>query len=218
MRSTRQTSSSSRATSQRPRATATSGSTAVPPDPATLPSTDALASRIATRLTIGKGKTASATGSKGTGQAPAKPRMRRAGAGAVAEAEVETLAGIVEQKLTIGLTRAKSREEICEGAMRAVNTASKSLSAIVETGWKSSGGGDPSSSRKSGSLQDGMIAVDVERYSKTIREGLCTLREYKPGDMDVERAACSAAGKLISLESVSEHEPSTIESTKTISF
>jgi separase len=214
MRPTRQTSHNSRNTSRLPYPIATSTS-AVSPESTTLPSTDALASRVATRLAIGKGKTvATRSESKGVTPATTKSKARRPATDAVAEIEVDVLAGIVEQKLVIEPKSAKSREEICEEAMRAVNAASKNLSIIVETGWKSSSSGEPSSSKKSGSSQSGTTVADVERYLKSIREGLYALREHRPGDMDVERAACSAAGKLITLESVSKHELSTVVFTK----
>jgi separase len=214
MRPTRQTSYNSRNASRLPYATTTSTS-AVSPESTTLPSTDALASRVTTRVAIEKGKTiATRSESKGVTQATTKSKARRPGTDAVAEVEVDVLAGIVERKLVIEPKSAKSKEEICERAMRAVNAASKNLSMIVETGWKSSGSGEPSSSKKSGFLQSGTTVTDVEQYSKSIREGLRTLREHRPGDMDVERAACSAAGKLITLESVSKYELSKVVFTK----
>ncbi|KAI0700451.1 peptidase family C50-domain-containing protein [Cytidiella melzeri] len=88
--------------------------------------------------------------------------------------------------------------------MRVVNSASKNLSTIVETGWKRSNGGQHSSSRlvpKPGSSKPDAIAFQVDACSRTIREGLCALREYRPGDIDVERAACSAVGKMIAIDS-----------------
>ncbi|KAI0824951.1 peptidase family C50-domain-containing protein [Trametes gibbosa] len=73
--------------------------------------------------------------------------------------------------------------------MRTVNAASKSLSALVESGWRAS---DPKSDRTN-------AAVAV-KHATTVRKELVKLRKLCPGEVDVERAASSVVGKLISLE------------------
>lgn len=131
-------------------------------------------------------------------------------AGMDVEAEAEALADAVERKLTIGETevpRSKSRDELCVEAMREINTASTKLSAIVETGWKTPIGnlmatGSGRSVKPNPSDVD-RTSLQVGSHAKAIRDGLAMLRENKPGDRDIERAACSAAGKLIALEAVS---------------
>ena len=74
-------------------------------------------------------------------------------------------------------------------AMRAVNTALQSLSAVVQGGWKASG--------KKSSL--GGEAVSAAGKAE---ETLKVLRVACPGDVDVERAASSVVAKLIILEMV----------------
>lgn len=188
--------------SQRTRATA--GATSSEAEP---PSTDELASRMTSRLRISKEKGKE----KDTGvrapptRIPAKTRAKKQ----VADGEAEALADIVAEKLTIrepAAPKERSIEEVRAEAMRAVNAASKNLSAIVETGWKSSDPtGPPRSNKpaKAGSSKTDATTSQVQSCVEAIREGLAALRKARPGDVDVERAACSAAGKLVSLESVS---------------
>jgi separase len=80
--------------------------------------------------------------------------------------------------------------------MRAVNGASQGLTAVVKSGWKA-----PSvelSMKKS-------TATRHEAFSlaASARSALGDLRAISPGDVDVERAAISVAGKLLSIDMVS---------------
>ncbi|KAI0360283.1 hypothetical protein OH77DRAFT_1393661 [Trametes cingulata] len=73
--------------------------------------------------------------------------------------------------------------------MRAVNSASKSLSAIQESGWKASD-----------AKSDKTTAAAAVKHATSARKELGVLRELSPGEVDVERAASSLVGKLIALE------------------
>ena len=81
--------------------------------------------------------------------------------------------------------------------MHAVNTASQSLSAVVQSGWKAN------DTTPSGKKTLSGVMTSAEAASKALIE----LREISPGDIDVERAASSVVGKLIALELVSSHSP-----------
>ncbi|KAH9945510.1 peptidase family C50-domain-containing protein [Amylocystis lapponica] len=104
----------------------------------------------------------------------------------------DDLATKLATKLTIsdpkGKTKAKSvsPEEARKNIMRTVNAASRSLSAAVESGWK------PSDSAKTRS--------QLVETASAARNGISSLRELTPHEVDVERAASSVTGKLISLE------------------
>ncbi|KAI0674723.1 peptidase family C50-domain-containing protein [Trametes maxima] len=73
--------------------------------------------------------------------------------------------------------------------MRAANAASKSLSAIAESGWKASQ-----------SKSDKSTSASAVKHATTARKELSTLRKLSPGEVDVERAASSIVAKLIALE------------------
>ncbi|KAI0777838.1 peptidase family C50-domain-containing protein [Trametes elegans] len=73
--------------------------------------------------------------------------------------------------------------------MRAVNSASKGLSAIVESGWKATE-----------AKSDRTTATAAVKHATTARKELGVLRELSTGEVDVERAASSVVGKLVSLE------------------
>ncbi|RDX51597.1 hypothetical protein OH76DRAFT_1346650 [Lentinus brumalis] len=70
--------------------------------------------------------------------------------------------------------------------MRAVNAASKSLSALLE--------------QRSKTKSDRAAAESVTKQAISARKDLNVLRELSPGDADIERAASSMVGKLINLE------------------
>lgn len=89
--------------------------------------------------------------------------------------------------LTIGKQKTLSKEEPRLAVMRAVNTASQSLSAVAQSGWKAG------SAKKSSTA-----AVAAVAASKSLQE----LRGICPEDADVERAASSVVGKLLALEMV----------------
>ncbi|KAI0324727.1 hypothetical protein GY45DRAFT_1357090 [Cubamyces sp. BRFM 1775] len=73
--------------------------------------------------------------------------------------------------------------------MRTINAASKSLSAIAESGWKASQ-----------AKSDRTTATSATKHAAIARKELSILRELNPGEVDVERAASSIVGKLIALE------------------
>ncbi|KAG6831576.1 hypothetical protein H0H87_004795 [Tephrocybe sp. NHM501043] len=78
-----------------------------------------------------------------------------------------------------------SYEQLRLESMRAVNSASQALTLAIQSGWKKSTG-KPSSSV-------------VNAAAATIKH-LTLLRQNGSGDVDVERAAMSVLGKLVSLE------------------
>ena len=174
-------------------------------------SPDELAIQMAARLTLGKGKGKERPDSP----PPAVERIRRPAARLRStkigsqEVKPEELAKTVEKKLKItspGGHVAVTREERCADAMRSVNAASKTLSGIVETGWRASSqtGTPPQpAARKTNSASMTDTASQVQKLAGSLQVGLGLLRELRPGDIDVERAASSAVGKLISLEAVS---------------
>ncbi|KAI0089987.1 peptidase family C50-domain-containing protein [Irpex rosettiformis] len=192
------------------RSTAEVASEPEPHEQSNAPSTERLATRMASRLkasTQDKVKEKQKESDRDTVSRPRVPARSRTKT-ATKSIEADALADIVEQKLVIDDTvraKGKTKEEICAEAMRAVNTASKKLSAIAETGWKSSVGSGQATrsgnSTKAGSLKIDRTAAQVNVEAIAVREGLVILRENRPWEMDIERAACSAAGKLISLES-----------------
>ncbi|KZT63999.1 hypothetical protein DAEQUDRAFT_815284 [Daedalea quercina L-15889] len=105
----------------------------------------------------------------------------------------DDLANEVAKKLTIKdsrTTKGKSKiapspltvEERRANAMRTVNTISKTLSELIASG----------SVKKSQGV--------IEEMINSARHALRELRELNPGDVDIERAASSVAGKLVSLE------------------
>ena len=77
--------------------------------------------------------------------------------------------------------------------MHAVNTASQSLSATIQSGWKAN---DTTPSGKK-------TLSGVMTSAEAARKALAELRGISPGDINVERAASSVVGKLIALEIVS---------------
>ena len=111
----------------------------------------------------------------------------------------DDLADKLATKLTISNAKGKAKAteptpiERKASAMRAINTASKSLSAILETGWK------VSASKTSGSIN----VASVTKHATTALNELRILRTIYPGQLDTERAASSIAGKLIGLDMVS---------------
>ena len=80
--------------------------------------------------------------------------------------------------------------------MRAVNGASQGLTAVVKSGWKAPSA-EPST-KKSTATRHEAFSLAASALS-----ALGDLRVISPGDVDVERAAISVAGKLLSLDMVS---------------
>lgn len=195
--------------SQRSRTTVATGAT----NATTSNTADELAAGIRTRLilsdTKGKGKVTISHSAADPAPLPA-PRQRSKRI-ASKEAVIDDLTAAMTQKLK--LTRmeeevVKTDEERCAEAMRTVNKASKALSSIAEQGWKTSSRVQTpplhKAKRTSPSTSDNTQAQIILLYD-SVRQGLATLRELRTDDIDVERAACSAAGKLISLEEVGPH-------------
>lgn len=85
-----------------------------------------------------------------------------------------------------------SDEDVRLSAMRSVNSASQALSAIVQSGWK----------RSSDAPSPKQTVKSVITYTATVNKGLADLRQIAPNDVDVERAAVSVLGKLVTLEMV----------------
>ena len=90
----------------------------------------------------------------------------------------------------------KSPQEKRISAMRAVNGASQGLSAVMKSGWKALGV-EPTV-KKSAATPHGAFGL-----AASARTALGDLRVSSLADVDVERAAISVAGKLLSLEMVS---------------
>jgi len=80
--------------------------------------------------------------------------------------------------------------------MRAINGASQGLTAVVKSGWKA-----PSvePSRKKPTTAQ----YEAFGLATSARSALGDLRVISPEDVDVERAAISVVGKLLSLDMVS---------------
>src|SRR5258705_10254051 len=77
-------------------------------------------------------------------------------------------------------------------SMRAVNSASQTLSNVTQSDWKKSTGGTSSKTTLN------TVVSSAAEAAKHLR----VLRRISPGDIDVERAALSILGKLIVLEMV----------------
>jgi separase len=80
--------------------------------------------------------------------------------------------------------------------MRAVNSGSQRLTAVMKSGWKAPSA-EPSGKKSTTALHEAF------RLATSARIALRDLRVISPGDVDVERAANSVAGKLLSLDMVS---------------
>ena len=80
--------------------------------------------------------------------------------------------------------------------MRAVNSTSQRLTAVMKSGWKAPSV-EPSRKKSTTALHEAF------GLATSVRIALRDLRVISPGDVDVERAANSVAGKLLSLDMVS---------------
>ena len=80
--------------------------------------------------------------------------------------------------------------------MRMVNLSLQIISAVAQSGWKST------SEKTKSARNANSNASKVDDATRTARKALEWLREVIPDDLDVERAACSIVGKLIALELV----------------
>ena len=90
----------------------------------------------------------------------------------------------------------KSTQDKRVAAMRAVNAASQGLTSVMKSGWKAPRA-EPSAKKSTATTHE---AFDLAASARTT---LGDLRVLSPGDVDVERAAISVAGKLLSLDMVS---------------
>ena len=112
----------------------------------------------------------------------------------------DDLADNLANKLTISDPKGKAKAINSESnshdrqaaAMRAVNASSKSLSAVVESGWRAS----------QSKTSDRTTAASATKAATSARRDLTTLRALAPGNVDIERAASSLVAKLIALEMV----------------
>lgn len=93
-----------------------------------------------------------------------------------------------------GKQKALSEEDQRNSAMRAVNSASQTLSTVVQSGWRKSS--------KMPLPKASPTLTKVNASSLSAMKNLSILREISPGDLDVERAAMSILGKLVTLEMV----------------
>src|ERR1700722_4200658 len=76
-------------------------------------------------------------------------------------------------------------------AMRSINLASKSISTLVESGWKLK------TFERGSAVKTASTLRSVNSSISTISRCLQELRKTCPEDIDVERAAVSVLGKLI---------------------
>jgi hypothetical protein len=89
----------------------------------------------------------------------------------------------------------RSTQENRISAMRAVNGASQGLTTVMKSGWKAPSTGT--------TLKKPTIpAHEAFGLAISARAALEDLRMISPGDVDIERAAISVAGKLLSLDMV----------------
>ncbi|KAG5639575.1 hypothetical protein H0H81_012246 [Sphagnurus paluster] len=111
---------------------------------------------------------------------------------------VDKLAEKLTSDLTISNTRGKqiamllSEEQVRLASMRSVNSASQTLSAAVQSGWKKS------------SSKQSSTGASVIASSAAAAKHLAVLRQAGQKDIDVERAAMSVLGKLVALEMYDE--------------
>jgi len=103
------------------------------------------------------------------------------------------LAGKLKISNAKGKQKVREDEELDSEAkklvsMRAVNSASQTLSNVAQSGWKKSTGG--------------VSKTTVVSSAAEAAKHLGVLRRISHGDIDVERAALSVLGKLLVLEMV----------------
>jgi separase len=92
-----------------------------------------------------------------------------------------------KQKASVAL----SDEEIRLSAMRFVNSSSQALSTAVQSGWK-----------RSTQLKASSSLSNITASAASATKHLAVLRDMRPNDVDVERAAASILTKLVALEMV----------------
>ncbi|KAF9479762.1 cysteine peptidase C50 [Pholiota conissans] len=107
----------------------------------------------------------------------------------------DQLANELASKLTLADGKGKQKavepsHDTKSSSMRSVNSVSQTLTAIVQSGWKKST--SDSSTRAT--------LTSANSAASSAAKHLAVLRRLCPNDIDVERAAVSVLGKLVSLE------------------
>jgi separase len=128
-----------------------------------------------------------------------RPTSTRAVRTAKKTEDVEDLAHQLATRLTISKSKEKQTaipdllpQDNPNASMRAVNTASQKLSALTQTGW--------TVAKDGGTSKQGEEAMTCAR---SIKKNLDALRKVTtPSPLDLERAALSAVGKLLTLQLV----------------
>lgn len=87
----------------------------------------------------------------------------------------------------------KPSEDPKSTAMKNVNTVLQSLSSAIQSDWKAT-------TARTGSS---FTSAGLSKLATTARTSLSALRKLTPGALDVERAALSTVGKLVTLEMAS---------------
>ena len=101
----------------------------------------------------------------------------------------------VKQPSRVGSSPPTTEDERTS-CMRMVNLSLQNLSTMTQSGWKYTRG-ETKDARNTNAN-----ASKVDEATRTARKALERLREITPDDLDVERAACSITGKLVTLELV----------------
>jgi separase len=133
---------------------------------------------------------------------PTKKASARKGAGSVSTDDVtHRLASTltISNVKGVGTEHSGAPESIQDrriSVMRAVNGASQGLTAVMNSGWKAPSV-EPSKKKSTATPHEAF------GLAASARSALGDLRVISPGDADVERAAISVAGKLLSLDMVS---------------
>ena len=144
---------------------------------------------IRTRGVIDSKSTKTSTAKRVHGRQPPKSKL-------VGATTTDQLVSDLVSKLTVNDVKGKKKEESPVDtkllSMRAVNTASQSLTAVVQSGWKKS--------TSDGTSRTTLATVNSS--SSSAAKHLAILRGLSPGDVDVERAAMSTLGKLVTLDMV----------------
>ncbi|KAF7305053.1 Cysteine peptidase C50 [Mycena kentingensis (nom. inval.)] len=97
---------------------------------------------------------------------------------------------LVDGIAALSISKPQSKADQRLASMRAVNTASQELSALVQSGWNKSA---DASTKSANATKAAAAATAASKH-------LALLRDASPGDVDIERAAGSVLGKLVALE------------------
>ena len=119
--------------------------------------------------------------------------------------DVEDLARQLSTKLAISKPKEKQKatpdsppRDGSNTRMRAVNVASQKLTALIQTGWSATKDNGTSKQRREAAT----CALNIRKNLNALRKAVA------PSPLDLERAALSAAGKLLSLQLVRIRPPS----------